>query len=669
MIGVFQGCTASTILFNVAFNSCFDHLEELTAECGYQFSTCDVKLLMTGYADDLGLGSGPSLGYSAIQNNQRVVNSLNVWLEWSRMKAKPKKCVAMAILRGQVEDPRLTIQVDGVSFPMAFISDIEYEGKARDPWFKFLGRFLTEKLTEEHAKEVLLKRVKEAGNTIEGTALRGTQKVWIWDSYVMSMISWMLLIHDIPPSWVQANLAPIQVRWFCRWLGFPLRGTNKSIFFRSREHHGLQLKEMCSWHKKQRLIRRDLLATSEDPQVRVIHESVLKRQERRAANKTNEWKDCIELRSLKHVVMHEKMRGPLKLGRGGLGWGSRCAQKQSGEKEERQAMLQVFQEETEHKLIVSVITNLSHWGEWTKWEAAMQLDPRWHSLLAIQNDNMLKFRMLVTEDQFPTPSRLHAWGQGDGMCPLCLQAGRRIRGSLLHILCNCQVAIKEEPQSRITWRHDSVLFAIFRAVLRVVNRFKNSQQAKKLSGKPREPTTIQFRTESNKRYAPVRAPVVVALLEKASDWKLIFDMTAPEYGQSKNQPFPAEIMPYAGKRPDGVIWSPSAKIVIWIELTSPWEDNMDGKHEFKMTHYNQLQIDCESKGWEVHPLCVEVGCRGHAAEPLQYMSRVLGFTRQEAVDLKYEVEQTALYCSYAIVLARYESVWHPKGLLDVSRWT
>ena len=96
---------------------------------------------------------------------------------------------------------------------------------------------------------------------------------------------------------------------------------------------------------------------------------------------------------------------------------------------------------------------------------------------------------------------------------------------------------------------------------------------------------------------------------------------------------------------------------------------MDGKHEFKMTHYNQLQIDCESKGWEVHPLCVEVGCRGHAAEPLQYMSRVLGFTRQEAEEHKYEVEQKALYCSYGIVLARYESVWHPKGLLDVSRWT
>ena len=50
------------------------------------------------------------------------------------------------------------------------------------------------------------------------------------------------------------------------------------------------------------------------------------------------------------------------------------------------------------------------------------------------------------------------------------------------------------------------------------------------------------------------------------------------------------------------------------------------------------------------------------------MCRVLGFTRKEMEDLKYEVEQTSLYCSYAIVLARYEHVWQPKQLLDVSKW-
>ena len=201
-----------------------------------------------------------------------------------------------------------------------------------------------------------------------------------------------------------------------------------------------------------------------------------------------------------------------------------------------------------------------------------------------------------------------------------------------------------------------------------MNRFKNEQQAKKLSGQAEAPNVIQFRSESGKKYVPVRAPVATMVLQKASDWKLLFDLTAPTFGQTKNQPFPAEILAFVGKRPDGVIWSMSSKIVIWIELTSPWEDNMRGKHEFKMQHYNQLRIDCESKGWEVHPLCVEVGCRGRTSDPFQHMCKVLGFTRNETRDLKYEAEKTAASCSYAILLSRYQKTWQPKPLLDVSKW-
>ena len=77
---MFQGCTASTILSNTAVNTCFDHVEKLAAECRYPFAQAPVKLLTTGYADDLGLGTGSSKGHSAIQNNQRVVDALNVWL-------------------------------------------------------------------------------------------------------------------------------------------------------------------------------------------------------------------------------------------------------------------------------------------------------------------------------------------------------------------------------------------------------------------------------------------------------------------------------------------------------------------------------------------------------------------------------------------------------------
>ena len=215
------------------------------------------------------------------------------------MKAKPKKCVAMALEKGQPTDPNLTIKADGKCAHMARISDCEYDGKDRDPWFKFLGRFLMESLTEEHAKEVLRDMVKKAGEKIEATALRGVQKVWIWDSYVMATIGWLLLIHDIPPSFVLEELQSVQNRWFKKWLGYPRTG-NITFFYRSNAHHGLQLKEMESWHKQNRLIWRHILASSKDSQVRAIHKSVAAQQR---ASKTTVWKDCDELESLKQVVL------------------------------------------------------------------------------------------------------------------------------------------------------------------------------------------------------------------------------------------------------------------------------------------------------------------------------------------------------------------------------
>ena len=112
----------------------------------------------------------------------------------------------------------------------------------------------------------------------------------------------------------------------------------------------------------------------------------------------------------------------------------------------------------------------------------------------------------------------------------------------------------------------------------------------------------------------------------------MFDINAPEFQQSKERPFPPEILACPGSRPDGVIWSCAAKIVIWIELTSLWEDNMTLRHHEKLGRYNQLKIDCESHGWRVHPLCVEVGCRGHCGQSYEWMCKVLGFTKEERRD-------------------------------------
>ena len=123
-IGVFQGCTLSTMLFDMAFNTIFDCILDMKEECGYKFTevtieddwsrtekpyqkttpgktvkltkkekeaidmkrkTLKVGKIVTGYADDVAaITEWPS-------QNQKVINAMERWLNWSEtMKAKPR---------------------------------------------------------------------------------------------------------------------------------------------------------------------------------------------------------------------------------------------------------------------------------------------------------------------------------------------------------------------------------------------------------------------------------------------------------------------------------------------------------------------------------------------------------------------------------------------------
>jgi hypothetical protein len=112
-IGVFQGCTLSTMLFDMAFNTIFDCILDMKEECGYKFTevtieddwsrtekpyqkttpgktvkltkkekeaidmkrkTLKVEKIVTGYADDVAaITEWPS-------QNQKVINAMERWL-------------------------------------------------------------------------------------------------------------------------------------------------------------------------------------------------------------------------------------------------------------------------------------------------------------------------------------------------------------------------------------------------------------------------------------------------------------------------------------------------------------------------------------------------------------------------------------------------------------
>ena len=87
--------------------------------------------------------------------------------------------------------------------------------------------------------------------------------------------------------------------------------------------------------------------------------------------------------------------------------------------------------------------------------------------------------------------------------------------------------------------------------------------------------SIGFKSNPGKFTAPRAQSSQAPLLESADDWTVQFDVN-DEGISVKERPFPSEIAVVSGpgSRPDGVIWSMQTTTVIWIELTSPWKENL-----------------------------------------------------------------------------------------------
>ena len=174
----------------------------------------------------------------------------------------------------------------------------------------------------------------------------------------------------------------------------------------------------------------------------------------------------------------------------------------------------------------------------------------------------------------------------------------------------------------------------------------------------------------------VHAPKIASVLEQADDWKVEFDLELEDGSSSDGRPFPAEIATVTGvgSRPDGVIWSMSKHVVIWIELTSPWEENFTKRHFEKKAKYNQLAIDLRNGKhhdvkWTVYPFDVEVGARGAINEqPWVGMCRKLGFSAKERRELTEAAQVTAICCSFTIFVHRFRK-WEHRFPLSAFNWS
>ncbi|XP_078619211.1 uncharacterized protein LOC144886452 [Branchiostoma floridae x Branchiostoma japonicum] len=82
------------------------------------------------------------------------------------------------------------------------------------------------------------------------------------------------------------------------------------------------------------------------------------------------------------------------------------------------------------------------------------------------------------------------------------------------------------------------------------------------------------------------------------------------------------------RRPDLVVWSEVHKTVIIVELTVPWEENMQSAYERKKLKDPDLTDESKQSGWKVLLYPVEVGCRGFPGSSLARFYREMAIANK-----------------------------------------
>ena len=170
--------------------------------------------------------------------------------------------------------------------------------------------------------------------------------------------------------------------------------------------------------------------------------------------------------------------------------------------------------------------------------------------------------------------------------------------------------------------------------------------------KPRNkagPHFISFVKEGEAK--PTTSASTASLVEVSRDWEMRVDL-------GKKLTFPEEVA-HTTLRPDIVLWSKSAKRVILVELTVPWEERVDEAHELKKSKYEELAHTCRDRGWKTWIFPVEIGCRGFQSQSVWKMLGALGIKGRVRKTTARALGKTAERSSSWLWLRRNDPTWQP----------
>eukprot|EP01116_Phalansterium_solitarium_P012518 TRINITY_DN288_c0_g1_i4.p1 TRINITY_DN288_c0_g1~~TRINITY_DN288_c0_g1_i4.p1 ORF type:complete len:1252 (-),score=337.45 TRINITY_DN288_c0_g1_i4:506-4261(-) len=680
-IGVYQGCTGSTGLFNLLFNVLLDALAQPEyRQLGFRLASDADPMYVAGYADDV------TLVAESPGDCQRLVDRFQEMLSWTgTMRLKPAKCRSFGMrkfINGRPVTRRYNIdtadertvvytpaqqtvhssfdpQLTAVGTPIKFI------GHDTTP-FKFLGMFVSHDLTDTYAREKLSATLNTLLELVDARPLSGWMKVWLYNYYVATKLSWMLMIYDLPLGVIE-DLEATCNRYLKKWFGLTTQGAVTEVMYLKQTHHGRSVHSMVTLYKRLQAIKLHLLANSRDGAVKQMFERQ-KAKVRNMSRKYDAFKDFEQKETflLNSEALNEQVRR-----RSGLGHRDRQEHKPVLSAAARRRLISEHIADVDDQARVKRLREKQMQGRFVDWNSVMGRDFSWRRLFTgAISDNVLNFAINAQLHTLPSESNKRRWQMipVDSHCRLklvpengspALDTCGTPNPTEMHVLCSCPGAL---TQGRYTWRHNSVLLVIKSALiphLRAINtgKIRIAQAQPPLRFKSADTGAWYNGGES----APTLAPKTLRdWLALASDWQLQCDLKGDSY-YYRNGMFPPEVAS-TGKRPDLLLLSPSEKIALCIELTVPNEENVLHAHARKSNRYKELEEEAAANGWRLSTWPIEVGARGFVAWSTWYFLKAL-FTKAQATAIKRQLELVALRCSYYLFVSRGEALWQDVPLL------
>ena len=651
-IGVFQGCVASSGLFLIAYQIVLDFVAQFGTE-PYTFKIEDsssptISISQEAYADDhASLNCGPS----GCQHTANCLHKIYTWTDC--LQAKPTKCWYVGLCDRRFLDKNHPDH--GPSYG-AYDPGITFNGNPikylRDGYFKYIGRKINATLTERDILDSLQKCFESWMDKVDNIPITGASKAWIYEHVIISYLRWPFMIHDFTINMI----LPMQrtaTRYLKEWYG--LHGTaNPSLLYLPRKKfYGLGLTSIEACLKTMQICTTSLVKHSQDPITKAIFERKSKRDLR---SRSSQWKPSIDLALFERALEFQDTFGG-QSSRLGLGFHSVTKFRDSPLKMKRKMVAEHCKREEAHKRKVRLLA-LTRNSDFVKWDEDMNNNRDWSSQIFGMSPKLLAFVLNGQANTLPSPSNLRRWGlhASTHHCVLCGKLGVTAK----HTLSHCPVALKS---GRYKWRHDNVLRTIYPDLVGLIN-IANRSSPKPQSSTHGQPF-VRAGTIPHVRKTP-RAKTTV--LDLANDWILLVDDVP------NRTVFPLCIGVDTNERPDCIIYSKSAKIVLWGELTVPLEENMNAAGTRKRRKYSEsvskkndisLADKCKRNGWTVHDFTFEVGSMGWIGHSTRRFLSRLGFKSSQLKWLLRRISKITMRSSYLIWCCRKERSWEPPDMVPL----